>query len=84
MLGAQVAHDWVYRRRMHLNPFRRWAPVAVGAALLAWLGGDGRQVDPNSLPETLGRLEVALPRIDVWAHVLGFLIGLLLGCWWDG
>ena len=69
MLGVQVAHDWVRRRQLHYNLFRRWAPIAIGAALLAWLGGDGRQTDLN----------VALPKIDVWAHVLGFSTGLVLG-----
>ena len=79
MLGVQVAHDWVRRRQLHYNLFRRWAPIAIGAALLAWLGGDGRQVDPNSFPQTLQPQDVALPRIDVGAHVLGFAVGLALG-----
>jgi rhomboid protease GluP len=78
-LGVQAAHDWVRRRQLHYNLFRRWAPIAVGAALLGWLGGDGRQIDPNSIPQTLGNLDVALPKIDVGAHVLGFLVGLALG-----
>jgi membrane associated rhomboid family serine protease len=79
MLGVQVAHDWVRRRQVHYNLFRRWAPIAIGAALLAWLGGDGRQIDPTGLPKTLGDLNVALPKIDVGAHLLGFAVGLLLG-----
>ena len=70
ILGVQVAHDWVRRRQIHYNLFRRWAPIAIGAALLAWLGGDGRQLDP---------VDAALPRIDVGAHVLGFLVGIALG-----
>jgi membrane associated rhomboid family serine protease len=79
MLGVQVAHDWVRRRQIHYNLFRRWAPIAVGAALLAWLGGDGRQIDPNSLPDPVGNISVAVPSIDVWAHVLGFATGVLVG-----
>jgi membrane associated rhomboid family serine protease len=79
MLGVQVAHDWVRRRQLHYNLFRRWAPIAVGAALLAWLGGDGRQVDPNAFPEALHPLDAALPKIDVGAHVLGFAVGLAVG-----
>ena len=79
MLGVQVAHDWVRRRQLHYNLFRRWAPIAIGAALLAWLGGDGRQIDPNAFPQTLDHLDVALPKIDVGAHVLGFVAGLALG-----
>jgi len=79
MLGVQVAHDWVRRRQLHYNLFRRWAPIAIGAALLAWLGGDGRQIDPNAFPQTLDHLDVALPKIDVGAHLLGFAAGLALG-----
>ncbi len=79
LLGVQVAHDWVRRRQLHYNPFRRFAPIAIGAALLAWFGGDGRQIDPNALPKSLGDLNVALPKIDVWAHVLGFSVGVVLG-----
>jgi len=79
MLGVQVAHDWVRRRQLHYNLFRRWAPIAVGAALLAWLGGDGRPIDANALPKALNELTVQLPTIDVWAHVLGFAAGLALG-----
>jgi rhomboid protease GluP len=79
MLGAQAAHDWVRRRRIHYNPFRRWAPIAIGAALLAWLGGDGRPVDPSAVTNTLPDLNVPLPRIDVWAHVLGFAVGIGVG-----
>jgi membrane associated rhomboid family serine protease len=69
MLGVQVAHDWVRRQQLHYNLFRRWAPIAIGAALLAWLGGESRQTDAV----------VALPKIDVGAHLLGFAAGLALG-----
>jgi len=79
MLGVQVAHDWVRRRQLHYNLFRRWAPIAIGAALLAWLGGDGRQIDPSSFPQTPHPLDPALPRIDVGGHVLGFAVGLAVG-----
>ena len=79
MLGVQVAHDWLRRRQLHYNLFRRWAPIAIGAALLAWLGGDGRQIDPDTFPQTLHPPDVALPKIDVGAHVLGFAAGLALG-----
>lgn len=79
MLGVQVAHDWVRRLQLHYNVFRRWAPIAVGAALLAWLGGDSRQIDPSAFQQTLRDLDVALPRIDVGAHVMGFVTGLAMG-----
>ena len=76
MVGVLAAHDWVRRRQLHYNVFRRWAPVAVGTMILAWLGGDARRADPRSLPDIF---DVALPRIDVGAHVLGFAVGLALG-----
>jgi membrane associated rhomboid family serine protease len=79
MLGVQAAHDWVRRRTLHHNLFRRWAPIAIGAALLAWLGGDGRQIDANGMPRALGDPSEALRQIDVGAHVLGFGAGLVLG-----
>jgi membrane associated rhomboid family serine protease len=79
MLGVQAAHDWVRRRELHHNLFRRWAPIAIGAALLAWLGGDGRQIDANGMPRALGDPSEALRQIDVGAHVLGFSVGLVLG-----
>lgn len=79
LLGVQVANDWVRRRQLHHNLFRRWAPLAFGAALLAWLGGDGRQVDPNSFPKSIGEFDVAVPKIDVWGHILGFATGVALG-----
>lgn len=79
LLGVQAAHDWVRRGQLHHNAFRRWAPIAIGAALLAWLGGDGRPIDPSAASRTLGDLYVALPSIDVGAHALGFAIGLVLG-----
>jgi membrane associated rhomboid family serine protease len=76
MVGILAAHDWVRRRQLHYNVFRRWAPVAVGTMILAWLGGDARRADPRSLPDIF---DVAMPRIDVGAHVLGFAVGLALG-----
>ncbi len=78
MLGVQAAYDWAGRRRLSENPFRRWAPLLIGAALLVWLGG-GRQADPGVAPKPFGEFNVTLPRIDVWGHILGFAAGLALG-----
>jgi membrane associated rhomboid family serine protease len=66
LLGAQVACDQVRRGRMHLRAMRRWAPIILGVALLAWLGGSGDR---------------ATDRIDVAAHFFGFVAGLGLGAW---
>lgn len=66
LLGAQAAFDWMRRGRVRLHPMRRWAPIIMGVALLAWFGGSGNpQVEAN--------------RVDVAAHVFGFLAGLGLG-----
>ena len=79
MLGVQVSYDWLHRRRLGHGLIRKLAPLAMGAVLLAWLGGDGRHADPSELTRTIGDVNVALPRIDVGAHVLGFLAGLGAG-----
>lgn len=78
MLGIQVASDWVRRSELHYNLFRRWAPIAMGIALLAWLGGGGRPIDPNDARRTFD-FDVPIQRIDVLAHVLGFCAGAGLG-----
>ena len=51
----------------------------IGAALLAWFGGDGRPIDPRAVPEPVGTWSVPLPKIDVGAHILGFAAGVALG-----
>lgn len=78
MLGAQVACDWMRRGRVRLHPLRRWAPIIMGIALLAWFGGSGRQLDPGNI--TSGLKDVGeLQRVDIAAHVFGFCAGLGLG-----
>ena len=67
-LGVQVAFDWVRRHSLHHDRWRRWAPIAVGVALLAWLGGGGDRGDA-----TIART------VDVGAHVLGFAAGIVAG-----
>jgi len=70
MLGIQVAFDWLRRRELHARRFLRWAPLAMGVALLGWLGGGvAHPADPDTPVE----------RVDVLAHVLGFASGLALG-----
>jgi len=52
LLGAQVACDWMRRGRIRHHAMRRWAPIIMGIALLAWLGGSGqgewRRVDVSA------------------------------------
>jgi membrane associated rhomboid family serine protease len=78
-LGAQVAFDWIRRRSVHHTRWRRWAPLAIGAALLAWLGGGGEPIDPGTLRERLPGFQATVQTIDVGAHVLGFVAGLAAG-----
>lgn len=66
LLGAQAAMDWMRRGRVRLHPLRRFAPIIMGVALLAWFGGSGNR-DPGA------------PRVDIAAHVFGFVAGLLMG-----
>lgn len=79
MLGIQVAHDWMRRRHLHYGPLRRWAPLVIGLALLAWLGGGEQRVDPNDVSPKLVDLNLVIQKVDVGAHVLGFAAGLGLG-----
>jgi rhomboid protease GluP len=79
MLGVQVAHDVMRRKQLHYSRWRRWAPLIIGAALLAWLGGGAERVDPTDLSKKLLDLDVPIQKVDVGAHVLGFLAGLGLG-----
>ena len=72
LLGAQVAFDWSSGRRASQSAIRRFAPLVIGAALLAWIGG-GPQ------PDGTGDWPISRERIDVGAHVLGFAIGSAAG-----
>lgn len=79
LLGAQVVFDWMRRRESDHGVLRRWAPIAIGVALLAWLGGGGRHVEPTDALRQLPDFDVALEKVDVGAHLLGFAAGALLG-----
>lgn len=79
LLGAQAAVDWMRRGRVRLHPMRRWAPVIMGLALLAWFGGSGEQrVDPRDVTNVLRNVG-HVARVDIAAHVFGFMAGLGLG-----
>lgn len=79
LLGAQVSCDWIRRGRIRHHPMRRWAPIIMGFALLAWFGGSGeRQVDLGNVNNTIRDLS-ELQRVDVAAHVFGFCAGLGVG-----
>ena len=79
ILGMQAAFEWMRRRELAYKGWRRWAPVIMGAGLLAWLGTGGASMDDKKA------LEGALERVDVMAHVFGFAVGIgfgaVLGKW---
>lgn len=79
MLGAQVAFDRLRRAHLHHDALRRWAPIVMGLALLAWLGGGDRGAGPDDVARKLGDFDEAIRRIDVGAHVAGFVAGLGIG-----
>ena len=72
-LGLQVAFEWMRRGELSYRGWRRWAPLVMGAALLGWLGTGGASIDDPK------KIESALDRVDVLAHVLGFAVGLSMG-----
>jgi membrane associated rhomboid family serine protease len=72
-LGIQAAFEWMRRRQLSYRGWRRWAPLIMGIALLGWLGTGGASIDdPKALDGTLRR-------VDVMAHVFGFVVGALIG-----
>lgn len=79
LLGVQAAYEWMRRRELRYQGWRRWAPLVMGAALLAWLGTGGQSVDPHDMPQALKNLDTAVRRIDILAHVFGFAVGVASG-----
>jgi membrane associated rhomboid family serine protease len=68
-LGLLSAHSWRLRAREIRHWAFRWAPMVAGVVLLSWFGaGDS---DASGAGGTT----------DIVAHVLGFLMGVLLGVW---
>lgn len=64
-LGVMTAYVFAVRRRVQMRRGRQLAPLLAGGLLLAWTGFGGG--DPES------------GRVDILAHVFGFLAGLVLG-----
>lgn len=79
LLGVQAAYEWMRRRELRYQGWRRWAPLVMGAALLAWLGTGGQSVDPHDMPRGLQDLDANVRRIDILAHVFGFAVGIAAG-----
>lgn len=75
-LGMQIAAEWS-RRALATRPatrLRRWTPVIMGVALLAWSGMGGITTESSALER-----HTALDKVDIGAHVAGFGVGALLG-----
>src|SRR5262249_41816266 len=70
-LGLLSAYSWrtqlAYPQRWAL----RWGPLVAGVVLLGWTGTGGESLEGQANPGG--------GTVDVAAHVLGFLVGLLLG-----
>jgi membrane associated rhomboid family serine protease len=70
-LGLLSAYSWRTRLAYPQRWALRWAPLVAGVILLAWTGTGGESLDePKSGTG---------PSVDIGAHALGFLVGLLAG-----
>jgi rhomboid protease GluP len=66
-LGLLAAHSWRLRAPLVRRWASRWAPLVAGVVLLGWFGADvGDETDE-------------IVHTDIIAHLLGFLVGGLLG-----
>ncbi len=79
-LGIQVAYEWMRRKELGYGRFRRWVPLAMGLALLAWVGMGGLSYsEMQTAKETEREIREVLAKVDVMAHVTGLAAGLALG-----
>jgi membrane associated rhomboid family serine protease len=68
------------RRELRYSRLRRLTPIAMGTALLFWLGFGGGQFNAgDTVRETQRQVTEVLQRVDVMAHVTGFATGIALG-----
>ncbi|HEY4210975.1 MAG TPA: rhomboid family intramembrane serine protease [Steroidobacteraceae bacterium] len=69
-LGLMSAYSWRSRLAYPQRWALRWGPLVAGLLLLAWTGtGGGSVEEPGSGDQS----------VDVAAHALGFVVGLLVG-----
>ena len=69
-LGLMSTYSWRSRLAYPQGWALRWGPLVAGLLLLAWTGtGGGSLEEPGSGDQS----------VDVAAHVLGFVVGLLAG-----
>ena len=70
-LGLLSAYSWRTRLALPQRWALRWGPLVAGVLLLAWTGTGGESLDDPS--------SGAGQSVDVLAHALGFMTGLLTG-----
>lgn len=77
-LGLMSAYSWRERYQLPQRWAMRWGPLVAGVILLGWTGSGGGSEDaPGSANEN----------IDLFGHVAGFIVGIMLGAvaalpWW--
>jgi membrane associated rhomboid family serine protease len=69
-LGLLAAHAWRLRSSHTQRWAVRWAPLVGGVVLLGWFGSGGGNGDEDGAAAT---------QVDVVAHVIGFMMGCMLG-----
>jgi rhomboid protease GluP len=70
-LGLMSAYSWRERLALPQRWARRYGPLVAGVILLGWTGSGGGSTDgpPSETSQT----------IDLFGHVAGFAVGLVLG-----
>lgn len=69
-LGLMAAYTWRERYRLPQSWAKRWGPLVAGVVLLGWTGSGGGGSEEGSN---------AASDVDLFAHVAGFGVGILLG-----
>jgi rhomboid protease GluP len=70
VLGLLAAYTWRIRYELPQRWALRWGPLVAGGVLLALMGSGGMSAFEK--PETA-------PKVDVVAHVAGFVAGVVIG-----
>jgi len=79
-LGVQIAFEWMRRREARTSRLKLWAPIAMGVLLLVWLGTGGNSFSElDTAKEAARKVAEVAGKVDVIAHVTGFLAGVAIG-----
>jgi rhomboid protease GluP len=71
-LGLMSAYSWRERYQLPQRWARRWGPLVAGVILLGWTGSGGGSEDGSGNGP-------ASVNVDLFAHVAGFVVGIVLG-----